>query len=1019
MHGQLETDQARGYCPPPVARLTAEAPLLIQGSNRHGRTPKDRILSRFAEQDRKLDRQSLAIKLATEVLGESDLDLAISTLVENTHNVVGCDRVSIFLVEGDKLVCKASPDGGPVGWSIPLTSGIAGSVASTGKTINIADVYDRPDLFDPTHDKQTGYRTRSLLCMPMTRKQKIVGVMQLINKLDPTGHNDWQAFDPTDEANVSLLLSITAQEFYVAELAGENGANAAVAQDLLRLMDVLSQEQGLHEAMEALASTIQRMADCELAYIFLRSSNKMLACWAMVSSRPRDNERKLIGVGAVVDSSDEDIIAEVARTGRTEMIGRSDNRLQKLACRLQDCKPEECDCRLRSALCSPMIDVRSNDLVGVVLLINKFSSAMDISVQPAPASPPQQPPGRTAKRQSSLKVRKLSSLEAASAQACGLPDAALDDFKPTDRTRVEQVLGLAGKMVVTARLHDVQKRANKKLEALLYLMSEAKSALEAKNLQRLLSIISTQSTKMFECDRCTFFIVDQFTHELVGYYASSDEDLDEFRVPMVGICGTVATTGQQLNIQDAWSDERFSNKLDLASGYRTRTILCAPLMSTSGKVIAVLQCINKNHHEVFGTADEQMMSTLSILLSDILHRMLLSSSYNAFVQKSDTIDAEIKDIVREYYSASNNTRKASMKLGGCRGKTREKVSEHHGTDEAMMMIAAARSWTFDHVTLNHDDNDNMIPLYIQLMFDHLGLFNEFSMEPDKFTSFVTSIRLRYNATAAYHNWHHAFATLHVVFLLLNCKAFLNVLGATETVALLLAALGHDVEHQGTTNAFHVVTESVLAIRYNDVSVLENHHAAVTSSVLKGPGSNPLNSVEARKMKRVRSIIVSSILGTDMAKHADCIAWLESSAVNIPALRNSTEPPDAETSTKLCSSILHCADVAHPILPWKMHKKFSLDVATEFFQQYTEETRLGLPTLPFMGKDPSDLKGLAPTQVGFLQFVVAPLYSALSFCAGGDLMLFAVQNLQHNKQTWQRLADGEEDVAEEQPFTEPP
>ena len=49
----------------------------------------------------------------------------------------------------------------------------------------------------------------------------------------------------------------------------------------------------------------------------------------------------------------------------------------------------------------------------------------------------------------------------------------------------------------------------------------------------------------------------------------------------------------------------------------------------------------------------------------------------------------------------------------------------------------------------------------------------------------------------------------------------------DQLALLLAALGHDAGHRGRTNAFEVATLSDLALRYNDASVLENHHAAVS------------------------------------------------------------------------------------------------------------------------------------------------------------------------------------------------
>ncbi|HHJ52114.1 MAG TPA: GAF domain-containing protein, partial [Caldithrix abyssi] len=68
--------------------------------------------------------------------------------------------------------------------------GIAGYVAKTGEVINIEDAY-RDSRFDPTTDKKTGYRTRSILCMPIFEPLKeeksrpsIIGVLQVLNKAD-------------------------------------------------------------------------------------------------------------------------------------------------------------------------------------------------------------------------------------------------------------------------------------------------------------------------------------------------------------------------------------------------------------------------------------------------------------------------------------------------------------------------------------------------------------------------------------------------------------------------------------------------------------------------------------------------------------------------------------------------------------------------------------------------------------------------------------------------------------------
>ena len=79
---------------------------------------------------------------------------------------------------------------------LPITVGIAGSVARTGETRNISDPYSEPD-FNPEVDRRTGYRTESILCMPIfDRSKQVLAVAQLLNKRGGRGFSveDEQSF---------------------------------------------------------------------------------------------------------------------------------------------------------------------------------------------------------------------------------------------------------------------------------------------------------------------------------------------------------------------------------------------------------------------------------------------------------------------------------------------------------------------------------------------------------------------------------------------------------------------------------------------------------------------------------------------------------------------------------------------------------------------------------------------------------------------------------------------------------
>jgi cAMP and cAMP-inhibited cGMP 3',5'-cyclic phosphodiesterase 10 len=93
-----------------------------------------------------------------------------------------------------------------------MDKGIAGHVATTGTAMNIPDAYENT-LFNQAIDKKTGYRTRAILCMPIKSNDQVIGVIQLINKVD--GSN---VFSPDDEDIMMIFLAIAGPILAVSNL---------------------------------------------------------------------------------------------------------------------------------------------------------------------------------------------------------------------------------------------------------------------------------------------------------------------------------------------------------------------------------------------------------------------------------------------------------------------------------------------------------------------------------------------------------------------------------------------------------------------------------------------------------------------------------------------------------------------------------------------------------------------------------------------------------------------------------
>ena len=125
-----------------------------------------------------------------------NLDTLLEYIMKKSQHVMKAEAASLMLVieETNELEFKVAlgPKATKVKpFRLPIGKGISGWVAQSGEAVLIPDAYSDP-RFDPSFDKRSGFKTRTMLCVPMIYKSKIVGVMTLINKKDgtPFNHND-------------------------------------------------------------------------------------------------------------------------------------------------------------------------------------------------------------------------------------------------------------------------------------------------------------------------------------------------------------------------------------------------------------------------------------------------------------------------------------------------------------------------------------------------------------------------------------------------------------------------------------------------------------------------------------------------------------------------------------------------------------------------------------------------------------------------------------------------------------
>ncbi len=136
------------------------------------------------------------------ILSTLDIDTLLTTVIREIQTIIGADRCTLYLINADahELYSKVLQADDLVEIRVPITkTSLAGFAATTGRSINIQDAYDDSELkgidpglsFDKTWDKKSGYRTMSVLVVPIPIKSvHNVGIFQALNKPGGFGDHD-------------------------------------------------------------------------------------------------------------------------------------------------------------------------------------------------------------------------------------------------------------------------------------------------------------------------------------------------------------------------------------------------------------------------------------------------------------------------------------------------------------------------------------------------------------------------------------------------------------------------------------------------------------------------------------------------------------------------------------------------------------------------------------------------------------------------------------------------------------
>jgi len=166
---------------PFAVRVMQVLSLRLRATNNHFMSELEKHALLAKTEVRKLEQLIEATKIVNSTL---ELEKLLKIILDTALHIVDGDRGTLYVVDVQKgeLWSKLFVGSERVTIKLPIGKGIAGYVAATGDTINLEDAY-LDARFNPNVDKKTGYRTKTVLCMPLKNKDGvIVGVLQLLNK---------------------------------------------------------------------------------------------------------------------------------------------------------------------------------------------------------------------------------------------------------------------------------------------------------------------------------------------------------------------------------------------------------------------------------------------------------------------------------------------------------------------------------------------------------------------------------------------------------------------------------------------------------------------------------------------------------------------------------------------------------------------------------------------------------------------------------------------------------------------
>jgi len=246
------------------------------------------------------------------------------------------------------------------------------------------------------------------------------------------------------------------------------------------------------------------------------------------------------------------------------------------------------------------------------------------------------------------------------------------------------------------------RQADKKLQQAEMLLNVSRRVAAIESLDEILKTLVEMIAWELGAERASLFLNDPATGELYSRVAQGNFSREIRMLNSTGIAGAVFHSGDGEIIPDAYKDKRFNRNVDEQTGFRTTSIVCAPVKTVKGEVIGVTQALNKKQRQ-FTADDLNLLEAITTQAAVALQ----STQFVERMKKNREKELEFLDVVSDVTS--------ELELGTLLAKVMSEATRMLNADRSTLFLNDPKtSELFSRVAMGDSIGEIRLP-------NHMGI----------------------------------------------------------------------------------------------------------------------------------------------------------------------------------------------------------------------------------------------------------------------------------------------------------